>query len=373
MSDVGEDDFYVVLPSNSNPETHPNNNASKYIVSWENPINFGNSRDWRVALTEMTYNFSPQTVTNSYGIEYNILERDVWSRKMALHAVKGRGPVVKMNTLKPSTSFKHITSNTPQVTFTTDGRLVINSDDSFRLIFKSKEQAKMCGFNQSSNVSTAAASANFHRLEADERFFKTIDQSIQVDDIHFIQHSFIHQRVGVIFFRKAVHWNDVAELVTALHETFREIFDNVQFLEASQRIQLHLKPIITSIRFLGGLNLILGFSQISYANAILTSDFAPHLNRGLNNLYVYASICAPIQVGHSRVPLLRSVWVNVNKSFFPAEIRNVDIKHPMYVPINSASITSIEINIRTDSGALVPFNEGSITSLTLHFKKVKKT
>ena len=28
-------DFYMVLPSNASPNTHPNNSASDFIISWE--------------------------------------------------------------------------------------------------------------------------------------------------------------------------------------------------------------------------------------------------------------------------------------------------------------------------------------------------
>jgi len=32
------DDFYMVLPSNASPDTHPNNTAGDFIVNWENPV-----------------------------------------------------------------------------------------------------------------------------------------------------------------------------------------------------------------------------------------------------------------------------------------------------------------------------------------------
>lgn len=371
MTEVGEDDFYIVLPSNSNPETHPNNNASKYIVSWENPINFGNARDWRVALTEMTYNFSPKTVTDSYGISFSREKRDVWTRKLSFHANKGRGPTIKMDTVDPPANFESITKNLTRVTFSTQGHLVLISDFAFRLIFKTEEQAKKCGFHDKVNVSATPSAYNYHTVVSDDPFFKTKDESIYVDDIDFIQESVTYQESGAYYFPKPVYWDNVGALIAAVRKRFRGIFDDVRL--SNDRIEIQVNPLVKSIRFIGGLNFILGFSHVTHKNAILTGDFAPQLNRGLNNLYVYASICAPVQVGHSRVPLLRSIWINVSKNFHVDELRNVDIRHPMYMPINSASINNIEINIRTDSGALVPFSEGSVTSITLHFKRVKKS
>ena len=86
-------------------------------------------------------------------------------------------------------------------------------------------------------------------------------------------------------------------------------------------------------------------------------------------MYIYASVCAPIQVGDVLVPLLKSTWLNVNKNYQYNEIRNIDIKNPMYIPVASSSINMVEINIRSDSGFLIPFSEGADTSLILHFKK----
>ena len=61
----------MVLPSNSNPDIHPNNNASNFTVSWENPICLNNN--WKVALTEMTYIYSPFSLTSEHGIEYVVI------------------------------------------------------------------------------------------------------------------------------------------------------------------------------------------------------------------------------------------------------------------------------------------------------------
>ena len=90
-------------------------------------------------------------------------------------------------------------------------------------------------------------------------------------------------------------------------------------------------------------------------------------------MYIYASICRPIQVGSTRVHLLKSIWLDNKKHDGHAnfgKVRNIATKTPMYIPISDSSINSIEINIRSDSGQLFPFVDGAITSLTLHFKKV---
>ena len=84
-------------------------------------------------------------------------------------------------------------------------------------------------------------------------------------------------------------------------------------------------------------------------------------------MYIYSSIGQPIVVGETRVPLLKSVWLNPRSHY--GFTQHIAVKNPMYVKVASASINSIEINIRSDSGRLIPFVDGSKTSLTLHFKK----
>ena len=63
-------DFYMILPSNSNPNTQPNNAANKFIVEWEEPIIFNNSKNWKVALTEFSYYYQPISSTVDMGIKY---------------------------------------------------------------------------------------------------------------------------------------------------------------------------------------------------------------------------------------------------------------------------------------------------------------
>ena len=63
-------DFYIILPSNSNAKDYPNNNASKYIVSWQNAIELGDMSKWRVALSEISFYFPHVSAIKSYGFKY---------------------------------------------------------------------------------------------------------------------------------------------------------------------------------------------------------------------------------------------------------------------------------------------------------------
>jgi hypothetical protein len=56
-----KNDFYMILPSNSCPLTKPDNNAGKYIVDFQTPINLDG--EWQVGLTEFTFIYNPITIT----------------------------------------------------------------------------------------------------------------------------------------------------------------------------------------------------------------------------------------------------------------------------------------------------------------------
>ena len=45
--------FYTILPSNSCPLIHPDNQASKFMVNLQNPISLNG--DWEVTLQDFTF------------------------------------------------------------------------------------------------------------------------------------------------------------------------------------------------------------------------------------------------------------------------------------------------------------------------------
>ena len=66
-----ENGFYVILPSYSDPDVHPDNTASNFRLNYQNPIRFDQPKEWKVALAEMTYYHSPYTISKQQGFEYD--------------------------------------------------------------------------------------------------------------------------------------------------------------------------------------------------------------------------------------------------------------------------------------------------------------
>ena len=176
-----------------------------------------------------------------------------------------------------------------------------------------------------------------------------------------------------VFAKEDVFWSDEKKMAEGVLKIFSDVFRNVSVIERQLRVVPQAK--LASIEFLNGLNIVLGFSKqwydITKSPTMLNAENEHFLRHGINTMYVYSSICHPIRIGGDCVPLLKSIWLDSskNRSHSFGEMRNLVVKNPMYLPVSSTSINTIEVNIRSDSGHLIPFIAGSVTSLTLHFKR----
>lgn len=393
---MSENDFYMVLPSNSNPQIHPKNNASNFIVSWESLMYLDSK--WKVALTEMTYVYSPYTLNDNYGIEYNYLwtphinydvtiidnkSREGYNNYAVGHA-RGYSAFRKLQ-LETQYGDEFFIPKIDNFTILNGGRIRFYCENRFRLKFPNIETANAFGFNA---------------LETEDMGFRYSSQQVifpgKKGMFWFHESDFSPLRNGLLtryYINVTTYAYNKRDYLTCMIDKFYSFADFKSLINQMKNLSFEYerKPIqdcwlnestsqicfkvgeeVTRIKFLNGLNTILGFKEREFDcehDKEFCANFEPQLNRGLNNMYIYASICQPIQVGHTRVPLLKSIWIDVNKPVHPDELRNVVIKNPMYIPLSTSSINSIEINIRNDAGTFIPFPDSAVTSLTLHFKR----
>lgn len=91
--------FTIVLPSNSNPERFPNNEANKYSVEFNNPIYL--SGKYEVAMVEMTYKNEIMTLKENSFIIYSLkVEDDIFRLMSNTHSSYWTFNVLKLNPLK---------------------------------------------------------------------------------------------------------------------------------------------------------------------------------------------------------------------------------------------------------------------------------
>ena len=96
----------------------------------------------------------------------------------------------------------------------------------------------------------------------------------------------------------------------------------------------------------------------------LSASRSVDIKRGMNSLYVYTDIIQDQIVGHTMVPLLRSVPADgVRGSISYKEMLRVH-----YLPVQKKSFHTIHLYITNDVGELVPFHSGR-SVVTLHFRR----
>ena len=382
------EDFYVVLPSNSCPLTHPNNNASEFIVSWDSPIQLKNTHDWKVALTEIMFNYAPISVNTKFGIRVKgHVNESVYGYvdlqyKKLMTSPHGTGFVMTLNHLYEESRRHPVKPLWPAIFYgfhhLYPEQLIFHAKEYFEFKFDDIKTANTLGF---SSLDVKSVKTAIVRDDETNKFHiaATVKTKLKEDDIaDFIKkiHVTMKCNEGWEFTRylaKGHYWDNVWEMVKFIQDSFSAVF-TLTYDDRIKKTQLILKEDVIEVEMLYGLNLVLGFEKNLFKwGREHISKHNPKAKSGMRNMYIYASICSPVQVGDVRVPLLRSIWPTQNNSLEHSlqygDVQNIIVKNPMYIPVSTSTINNIEINIRSDSGQLIFFPYGSVTSLTLHFKK----
>ena len=94
------------------------------------------------------------------------------------------------------------------------------------------------------------------------------------------------------------------------------------------------------------------------------SKYQPDINRGFHSLYIYCNIVDSQIVGDVYAPLLRTVAIKGNRG----QVVNETFNQIHYVPVNTDEVSTIEINIKDDTGDDVSFQSGKVIC-KLHFRQ----
>ena len=409
------DDFYMVLPSNSSPEAHPNNTAGDFIINWENPVELDPDANWHVALTEVNYIYNPSTISTNYGIRYTAVYLDQRYHVHQKVYCDPRAPNVLQHEVIDDIKrdYSHRGQNMAVIPYSDDsppdedGGLSIIYDAWIPKLRRNPTKDNEMMFACKRAFSLSLNDADLERLKlgpkhstitATQRFDDwwyipaeiTCEQCIKElrkSEIRYISQVEKYDLLDLDFtFEKDRYFQTIEDFVKYLSENCTVVFDSVTYNEYEKRISLALKPRICEIEFNGGLHFALGSTKSQFRvtdvevlkndnyNPPLTtivSKQPPQLDRGIMNMYIYASICQPIYVGHTLVPLLKNVFVDSSDDDKRVgHARNSIVYNPMYIPVASTSFNSIEINIRNDAGKIITFPHGAISVLTVHFKKM---
>lgn len=360
-----DNDFYIVLPSNSCADTHPDNNASKYTVSWQNPMQFLPSTDhWKVALTELNYLSTKMSVNAAFGVRYTKLATTWYYETVEL--VVQAGKKHKIKTMQKDVKAFPVTveyDDEQQKLKITSGKLRLGKP--FKVIFETLEQANNLGFDDIEMNSVAS--------QKYEQILESVDavEKVGVYRFRIATESGKFPVDDEVYIEKEKSYAKAENMINDIASQFKNVFE-VFTLTDEGKTTFRTFESIVKLKFLNNFHYALGYWESEFDKPYeeeRTAEFKPKLDMGFSNMYIYASICSPIQVGSVKVPLLRSIWIRKHKPKV-GEMQKVTIKNPMYLKVSSVSVNKIDINIRTDSGSFVPFPTGAKTSMTLHFKRV---
>jgi len=416
------DDFYMILPSNSSPNTYPNNTAGDFIVNWENPVELDPDEKWHVALTELTYVYSPSTISTNYsikykrvvkveqyridlkpyydpqgkdGISYQLLKDVEWDHFHLQYQEPEYAEYVPTNSGvdQPNESFPYsinfdtwipkLAKSPVQV-----DQMIIQCKRAFTISFSHEDRDKLKIPTDTTYANAVfRTSDGFWYVPTGLSYNQCIELLKQPEQIKIM--GTVHkydELVDIFHFRKDREFQEPQDFVNYMAEYCDEFFENVTYNKATDRIAITIRDSIIEVELCGGLHFAMGFTKAILRDpdpdgrkTILTtrppttivSKRPPQLHRGVMNMYIYASICKPIYVGHCLVPLLKNVFIDSsNDGKELGHARNSVIVNPMYIPVSSTSFNSIEINIRNDAGKIVTFPTGATSILTVHFRKM---
>ena len=328
--------FYAVLPSNACPDTQPKNDGSSYIIDWETPTDL--TGKWEVALTEFSFNYVVPTMKRHNKIEYYPIESTI--EKVHLIIKNGVFSSIVLNSLINVTLI--------------DNKIHIKCEIvPFTLKFQTIEESNIVGsFTYVTSVS--------NELIFNYPIETKVDSYVIVD--------LIYDKVELIEFNNSPKFINIQQMTEYYYKFGNTIFEEFTY-DYYGYIYFKIKQEIKSIKLDVQLMYSLGFDDTYTFNNVLGTVFKatkkPAFESAFHQYYIYSSIVDPIMVGGIRVPLLRTVWVGSNHVVGDVIHKNID--HPMYLPVSSEFIKSIEIKIRDDGGNFIDFPYGSKTSMTLHF------
>ena len=389
-----QDNFYTLLPSNSDSSGTP----SKYRVNYIDPINLSNYSEWEVGLMEMSFVDAIKTITDetiditSYGTL-----SDGNDSALTLHDLNNVQQLQDAFTESGFDSYFNLDLNGKYVKIT----IKMTPDMKIVGLRLSGGLAYLLGYeltpiqlfdlqNQTFVIMNAQSRDGIRAFATEEAVLKFNENNEAVATIEFNLARFVEIRKDELYSWRHQYLPVIIENITFVNKHFTTREQLVKSLNndtvQNYGFKFELDPIQNvltlsgeplqattgNILYLTGkIAEILGFrKEIKLQRQLdeevrVTAEFPPDLRRSIYSIYVYCSICEPVLVGTRRVPLLRSVSFNTGKY---GETISVLYSTPVYVSVNAKYINNIEVELRDDMGELIPFVEGK-TSLLLHFRR----
>lgn len=398
-----EDDFYIVLPSNSQTENTP----AQFLTNFSHPFRINNPHEWEVGLKEINFKNTIKTINNdcarvkvdqkhskvtvidqplnfskSKGINYSFTDQIPWVLKDDAETKLDKWKAVDLKTSPFET-------NDFKILLNEDGFVEILNLTKFRIHLGIPATLAIClGFQQNSDILLLThdpqAYFNCPPIEAECKITAKWKPIVLKSDSKWIilnpfkfhctyniaYDDYITIEEKAFLPLKSGTYVDPKELETELNTNskFNEYF-KFQYDQRLNRFDIITVTTDTTatLELENGLHDVLGFTTnvLSYNKKPQKGQMEVNLLRGITSLFVYCDVIKPYIVGNVMAPLLRTVTFNVKQY---GEMIHVNYTNPMYLNLNQSYFDKMNITIYDSVGELIPFVEG-LTTIILHFKR----
>lgn len=424
MDDVNSQGFYIVLPSNVQPNYHSDNTASRFQTTFPTSYNLSGG-EWEVGLLEISYVNTIPTIINEH-FTLNSSKFDDSNAKTYTFKVKGsmyfppeerqrrreleewRNSKTAEELLKQPTP-PHHKKDAPKSVLA--GRRAFNKftaeqdDCPFSLTFnKTTERYEIKALKRDLPPTVYLYKDEAVNLKLVNPEGRTVDggkfrqlwtETLKKGSVYVSEvkpNALIAETIGFKIMNTECLTISIPKgfyatpdkLVEALNRDTEHPLANWDKSEASggkqacgyrfaynkseNRIMLGLTQ-HTDLTFRDDLHKLLGFSKNHYKGGRHTAERPPLMTQGIYHLYLYCDLCAPIRVGNMLVPLLRTI--DVPSSKYWGQVTSTRFQRPMYNPVAKSSFNSVRIEIYDDTGQPITFSEGR-TIVTLHVRPQRR-
>jgi len=364
------DDFYVILPSSDSP--------SAYTITFKEAISLDPDYNWHVAMTEMIYNISSLNVVQNFEFKYTTAVA-LLSNDLNYQVILRYYPDSNKLTQEYRSERYKIFNNCVLQFDVVDGYLHISTARRFKLEYIDKFNSDLSGFGDQEYIESYRENDRWivkapnkikHRDNRYAGAFRVVFWDVKLTHIEKD-------------FSSLSQLNDINDLITYMKDNFTDIFQQIEIRDGKFYMKLHSN--ITELSFCKELKSVFGLDNDYFTNIGMydpyvdnkeqfavetTGVYEPSLYRAVGlNIYVYASICEPIQVGQLEKQLLKCFMADLSNDDMACR-KSCVVNSPIYIPLSTSTIESINIRIRDENDKLVKFLKDAWTIITLHFKKM---
>lgn len=368
------------MSSFQNEDHNANENPSYFHVTFDEAILLDNEKNWKVALVDMTYAYIPPA-KNEMSIKYHryVSKPTTHTAFFRLYPINKGEFFIKSPIKTLDNSYENIK---------------IRGDQGVELKLKKRFTVKIDGVTQSANydkkeglfVIITDKTAKQLYLDRKRNFNEEIGTYIEYELVAF---SYVEE-VKQYYLPRNIHLRSPTIIVELMLNDCLEIFQNFHFDYDAKVFKFQLAHGVHYVHMQGGLNWALGFGaeeihavggNQNASDIILYVDDAqvfqgqalPKFNDGFLEMNILCSICEPIRLGNHLIPLLKKIYIDdcaLSESDMIS--RHFHVLEPMYVDLNTRSISDITFHLCDDKRRNIAFLPGSRITFTLQLKDYKR-